>query len=56
MAMRVEQQYRFKVIIPDEIYHHILLGTGFHAGVDDGAFAGFIIEQVGVFLVWVVGK
>lgn len=54
MAMRVEQQHRFKLIIADEVNHRVLLSRGVHARVDDGALQAVIIQNDGVFLVWVV--
>ena len=44
------------MIFFDEVYHSILLGGGIHAGVDDRAFAGFIVYDIRVFLVLIVFK
>ena len=56
MAMRVEQQHRFKLVITDEVNHRVLLCRGVHARVDDGALEAVIIQNDGVFLIRVVGE
>jgi len=54
MAMGIEQQHRFELVIADEIYHRVLLGSLIHARIDDGAFQAVVIQNNGVFLVRVI--
>jgi len=56
MAMRVQQQHRFKLVIADEVNHRVLLYGGVHARVNNGALQAVIIQNDGVFLVRVVGE
>ena len=54
--MRIQQQNRRKLVIPDKISDGILLGCSIHARIYDAALAGTIKQDISIFLVRVINE